>query len=282
MQAMLRIWTGVVVVSFAVALPARAQAPNEFQPQVGQAGKDVIWVPTPELLVERMLTMAQTTSADQVIDLGSGDGRIAIMAAKKFGAQSLGIEYNPDMVALSQRNAQAGGVAGKAEFRRADIFETDFSKATVIAMYLLPGLNMRLRVKLEEMKPGTRIVSHQFDMGDWDPDETDDYDGRRAYLWIVPARVQGSWKLSFPGAKGMREVDLTFNQRHQNIVGHVRLGPISAGLREPRLRGDALRFSFVDETGELHEFLGRVIGSSMEGALRTASGGEGRWTATKY
>ena len=178
--AVLAAFSAFSISAFAQAQPA-AKA-GEFQPQVGQAGKDVIWVPTPDALVERMLNMAKVTSTDYVIDLGSGDGRTPIMAAKKFGANALGIEYNPDMVAMSQKAATAAGVADKAKFAKADIFESDFSKAQVITMYLLPDLNLRLRPKLLDMKPGTRLVSHAFTMGDWEPDEKAEVEMRTAML----------------------------------------------------------------------------------------------------
>ncbi|HSN40797.1 MAG TPA: class I SAM-dependent methyltransferase, partial [Burkholderiales bacterium] len=184
---------------FPAAVHAQNGAPgNDYAPQIGQAGKDVIWVPTPQALVERMLQMAKVTPNDYLIDLGSGDGRTVITAAKKFGVKALGIEYNPDMVALSKRNAEKEGVAGRAEFMKADIFATDFSKATVITMYLLPQLNLRLRPTLLKMKPGTRIVSHAFSMDDWQPDQTESVGSRTAYLWIVPARVEGTWRWSGP------------------------------------------------------------------------------------
>ncbi len=278
---------GALVAALAFSIPAaalaQAQPKGEFQPQVGQAGKDVIWVPTPEALVERMLTMAQTTPNDFVVDLGAGDGRIAIAAAKRFGAKSMGIEYNPDMVTLSKKNAAKEGVGEKAEFVRGDIFETDFSKATVVTMYLLPTLNAKLRPKILDMKPGTRVTSHQFDMEDWEPDELDVFDGRRAYLWIVPAKVQGAWRLKYPAGDGaaQREVALTLEQRYQNVKGSVRLGEINAGIREPALRGDVIRFAFVDSAGVRREFTGKVSGNTMEGTVRTDGGAEGRWSATR-
>lgn len=267
--------------SAALAGAALAQTPangNGFTPQVGQAGKDVIWVPTPDELVERMLRMAQVTPNDFVIDLGSGDGRIAIAAAKKFGARAQGIEYNPDMVALSTKSAQAQGVASRVKFMKADIFESDFGQATVITMYLLPGLNLKLRPKLLDMKPGTRITSHQFTMDDWEPDETTNMDGRRAYLWIVPAKVQGAWKLS----SGAEQLDLTLEQRFQKLDGNVRLGPVNAGLRETRLVGDRIQFALVDQAGVRRDYLGRVTGpNAMEGTVRSEGGGEARWSAAR-
>ena len=259
-----------------LSLPAFAQDKN-FQPQVGQQGKDVIWVPTPDEIVERMLRMAQTTSNDYVIDLGAGDGRIAIAAAKNFGARSMGLEYNPDMVKLSQRNAEKEGVAGKVKFTQADIFVTDFSQATVLTMYLLPNLNLKLRPTILAMKPGTRVVSHSFTMDDWQADETSSVDGRNAYMWIVPASVAGPWKLSAGG----QTHDLSFDQRYQKLEGTVRLGVVSAGLREPSLSGFNIRFAFVDAAGQRHQFAGQVTGARMEGSVKSDDGKESRWSAEK-
>ena len=273
-----------LLMGLAAAVVTAQSKPQEkdFQPHVGQAGKDVIWVPTPELLVDRMLTMAQTTSQDFVVDLGSGDGRTVITAAKKYGAKALGVEFNPDMVELSRRAAAKEGVAGKADFVRGDIFETDFSKATVVTMYLLPTINSKLRPKILDMRPGTRVASHQFDMEDWEPDETTNYDGRRAYFWIVPAKVQGSWRLRYPAGNESREANLTLEQRYQQVKGSVRLGEVSAGLREPLLRGDAIRFAFVDQAGARRDFIGRVNGNVMDGTVRAENGAEGKWSATRY
>jgi hypothetical protein len=276
---------GTLAVAAAVVASAGAcaqtQPKTEFQPQVGQAGKDVIWVPTPEALVDRMLTMAQVTPNDFVVDLGAGDGRIAIAAAKRFGAKSMGIEYNPDMVALSKKNAAKDGVGEKVDFVRGDIFETDFAKATVVTMYLLPTLNAKLRPKILEMKPGTRVASHQFDMEDWEPDELDMFDGRRAYLWIVPAKVQGTWKLKYAAGNETREVPLALEQRYQMVKGNVKIGEVNAGIREPALRGDAIRFAFVDGAGVRREFSGKVSGNAMDGTFRADGGAEGRWSATR-
>src|ERR1700758_1368709 len=178
----------------------QVEAAQEFQPQVGQEGKDVIWVPTPQALVNKMLDMGKVTAKDYVIDLGSGDGRTVITAAKR-GARALGIEYNPDMVELSKRNAAKEGVSDKASFVKADLFESDFSQATVITMFLLPSINIKLRPKILDLKPGTRIVSNTFDMEEWKPDETIEAEKGctswcTAYLWIVPAKVEGTWQLS--------------------------------------------------------------------------------------
>ena len=268
----------LALTAFATTALAQTQPKDrEFTPQVGQAGKDVIWVPTPDDLVERMLRMAQTTSKDYVVDLGSGDGRTVIAAAKKFGARSLGIEYNADMVDLSTRNAAREGVTANAKFIRGDIFETDFTQATVVTMYLLPGLNLKLRPKILDMKPGTRVVSHQFNMDDWQPDETTNLDGRRAYFWIVPAKVNGTWRV----LSGSDVWDATLEQRYQVIEGSIKLGALNAGLREPRLVGERISFVFVDNAGVRREFTGRVNGPAMDGTLRADSGPETRWTAAR-
>jgi SAM-dependent methyltransferase len=219
----------LLVLGFLAAAAAHAQ----FQPQVGQAGKDVIWVPTPDDVVERMLTMAQVTAKDLVMDLGAGDGKIAIMAARKFGARAIGIEYNPEMVKYANANAKAAGVAGegvgKAVIRHGDIFATDFTQANVITLYLLPGLNMKLRPQLLAMRPGTRVVSHSFSMDDWEADEISTLDGRRAYFWLVPANVMGNWSLELQGPGATQKLDLTLEQVFQKISGSA-----------PARRGDRL------------------------------------------
>jgi Methyltransferase domain len=258
-----------------------AVAAAQFQPQVGQAGKDVIWVPTPDDVVERMLTMAQVTPQDYVWDLGAGDGKIAIMAAKKFGARATGIEYNPDMVKHANTNAQNAGVAGsgagKATIRHGDIFATDFSQATVVTLYLLPALNMKLRPQLLSMRPGTRVVSHSFSMEDWEADEISTLDGRRAYFWLVPASVMGGWNLD----AGAQKLEMNLEQTFQKVSGTVTLGPIHAGLRDARLRGTSISFAFLDQKGVRRDFTGRVNGGKMEGSFRDEKGAEGKWTATK-
>jgi hypothetical protein len=258
--------------------PIFAQSSKPYEPQVGQQGKDVIWVPTPDEIVERMLRMAQTTPNDYVIDLGAGDGKIAIMAAKKFGAKSLGIEYNPEFAKFAQENVVKAGVADKARVQQGDIFATDFKSATVLTMYLLPALNLKLRPTILTMKPGTRVVSHSFTMDDWEADEISSLDGRRAYFWVVPANVQGTWKISLPGGESP---EITIDQRYQKIEGHVNLGSLQGGLREARLSGSNITFAYVDNAGVRRSFNGRVNGSAMEGTLRADNGTEGRWTAAK-
>jgi SAM-dependent methyltransferase len=271
------------VLAFAAAAallssPCFAQTAKPYEPQVGQQGKDVIWVPTPDEIVERMLRMAQTTPNDYVVDLGAGDGKIAIMAAKKFGAKSLGIEYNPEFAKFAQENVVKSGVADKARVQQGDIFATDFKSATVLTMYLLPALNLKLRPTILTMRPGTRVVSHSFTMDDWEADEISSVDGRRAYFWVVPANVQGTWKISLPGGDSP---EVTFDQKFQKIEGHVQLGTLQGGLREARLSGPNITFAYVDSAGVKRSFSGRVNGNAMEGTLRADNGTEGRWVATK-
>jgi hypothetical protein len=275
MTALVRIAT-VLLVSLALAAPACAQDAKKFEPHVGQAGKDVIWVPTPDEVVDRMLTMAQVGPNDFHMDLGSGDGKIVIAAAKR-GAKSLGIEYNPDMVKLATENAQKAGVSNRASFRRADIFETDFSQATVITLYLLPTLNMKLRPQILQMKPGTRVVSHSFTMEDWEPDEVSSMDGRRAYFWVVPANVMGTWSLDVGG----KATDVSLEQTFQKINGWVTLGSVHGGLRDARLSGANIAFSYVDDKALRREFTGTVNGRQMQGTFRDQNGGTGTWSATK-
>jgi len=268
----------LLVLALAVATPVYAQ---KFEPHVGQAGKDVIWVPTPDEVVDRMLTMAQLGPGDIHFDLGAGDGKIAIAAAKR-GAVATGIEYNPDMAKYANERAQAAGVAGvgpgKAMIRQADIFVTDFSKATVITLYLLPTLNMKLRPQILSMKPGTRIVSHSFTMEDWEADEISTMDGRRAYFWVVPAQIGGNWSLEAGGQRAEIVIEQTF----QKITGGVNFSKaLQGGLREARLRGSDIAFAYVDQSGQRREFSGKVDGKRMEGTFRDAKGQEGRWSATR-
>jgi len=266
------------------AFPAAAQKDGkekEFEPHVGQAGKDVIWVPTPDEVVERMLRMAQVGANDYVIDLGAGDGKIAIMAAKKFGARSMGIEYNPDMAKHAQHNVEKAGVTGRARIVQGDIFASDFTQASVITMYLLPALNLRLRPQILAMRPGTRVVSHSFNMDDWEPDETSSMDGRRAYFWVVPANVAGTWAFEATGGGAAERSELTLEQRFQKLEGSIGLGQVQGGLRDTRLRGFTIAFSYVDGNSVRRDLTGRVSGNRMEGSFRADNGTEGRWTATR-
>jgi SAM-dependent methyltransferase len=241
---------------------------QEYQPSVGQEGKDVIWVPTPDSLIQAMLDLAKVTPDDYVMDLGSGDGRIVIAAAKR-GARAVGFEFNPDMVALSRRNAEAAGVSGKATFMNADIFESDFSKATVITMYLLPQLNLKLRPTILSFKPGTRVVSHAFTMGEWSADQTVEQEGRTAYLWIVPAHVEGTWTCKTP--TGVAELNLT--QQFQNAQGTLKSNGKVLTLSSVKLDGNRIRFVAGD-----WNYSGLINDKKIEGAV-IANGREEMWSA---
>ena len=271
-----------------LALPACAQTATgdkEYTPSVGQEGKDVIWVPTPEALVQKMLDMAKRTPRDIHYDLGSGDGRTVIAAAKR-GAQAVGVEYNPDMVALSERAAAREGVTGKAKFIQGDIFQTDFSQATVITLYLLPSLNLKLRPTILKMNPGTRVVSHAFSMDDWQPDQTDNVEGRTAYLWIVPAPVEGTWRWSVSGS-GQKEYELMLRQQFQQVEGLAKLDNGRMGqLRNVKLQGDQISFSIHEISGlsgtVRRDYTGRVSGNTIQGTFKLPdSGNEVKWTATR-
>ncbi len=238
--------------------PVQAQsATSTYEPTVGQEGKDVVWVPTPQAVVDKMLDMAKVTPQDFVIDLGSGDGRTVITAARR-GARALGIEYNPKMVELSKRNAEKAGVAGRASFAKADLFETDLSQASVITMFLLPEINLKLRPKILKLQPGTRVVSNSFTMGDWQADATVEVSASRgcenswctALLWIVPARIAGTYQLP--------EGEVTLKQTFQMLSGTMRTGGKTFALRG-RVNGEEISFS----AGGKH-YKARLNGKQLE------------------
>jgi hypothetical protein len=251
---------------------SRAECEKTYRPTVGQTGKDVVWVPTPDELVTRMLTMAKVTPRDYVIDLGAGDGKIAIAASKQFGATSLGIEYNPDMVKLANCMVQVEGAGAKTKIIQGDIFKEDFSKASVITMYLLPELNLCVRHRILAMKPGTRVTSHQFTMGDWTADETAELEYRAAYLWIVPARVGGTWNFRETG--GSLQFTVALDQNFQKIGGDVTVAGKKQPLVGATLQGDTLRFAFNDAKGATRTFSGAAQGNEIIGVLHSAGGGE--------
>jgi SAM-dependent methyltransferase len=250
---------------------ALAEEKKDFSPEVGQPGKDVVWVPTPDAVVQKMLDMAQVTSKDRLVDLGSGDGKIAIAAAKR-GARAKGVEFNPDMVALSKRNAQAAGV--KVDFVRGDIFETDFSEADVLTLYLLPELNERLRPTILKMKPGTRVVSHQFTMGDWEPDEEATIDSHRALYWLVPARVAGNWTVQLADEGGKGTMKLQLRQKYQKLEGQSTWDGASRPITDATLSGAKLRFTATDASGTAHRFEGTAQSAGrLSGTVKTEGAG---------
>jgi SAM-dependent methyltransferase len=258
--------------AFVLACAPAAGGSDLYEPIVGQEGKDVVWVPTPDALVDRMLRLARVTADDYVVDLGSGDGRIVMAAVRDFGARGLGIEYNPELVELSQKNATAAGLGEHAAFTQGDIFEEDFSDATVVTMYLLTKLNLKLRHILLAMKPGTRVVSHQFELGEWAADETSWVDGRPGHLWIVPANAGGRWRLSFGADAAEPATELVIEQIFQRIEGMAEFSDVETTLRNPRLEGGRIAFGFAGVDGELLRFEGDVEGNSIAGTVTTASG----------
>ena len=259
-------------VLFAAVACAAQAADKPFEPYSGQPGKDVVWVPTSQAMVDRMLDIAKLGAGDVHFDLGSGDGRTVITAAKR-GAKSTGIEYNPDMVELSKKNAAAAGVGDKAVFMKADLFETDFSNASVVTLFLLPDINLKLRPKILDMKPGTRIVSNTFTMGEWQDDATSTVEEAQgcsyyctAHLWIVPAKVAGTWQ--------MPQGELTLTQEFQMLGGSLKTAEKSVPLRSGRVRGDVVNFN----VGGV-DYAGRINGNTMSGTIGGAGGGT--WTATR-
>jgi SAM-dependent methyltransferase len=242
-------------------------AQGTYEPRVGQAGKDVVWVPSPELTVEKMLDMAKVTPQDFVVDLGSGDGRNIIAAAKR-GARGLGVEYNPDMVELAKRNAQKAGVAEKAQFVQGDMYAAEFSQATVLALFLLPENLNKLRAKFADLKPGTRIVANTFGIEGWTPEESTTIEGDctswcTVLLYYVPAKVDGVWQTP----KG----ELSLKQEFQTVTGT--LGGVA--LEGVKLKGDQLAF-----TAGGTEYSGRVNGNTISGVVKTG-GAQAAWTASR-
>jgi precorrin-6B methylase 2 len=254
---------------------AAAQTSSHEAPKIGQPSQDSVWVPTPERVIRRMLQMADTTSRDVVIDLGAGDGRIPIYAARHFGARAIGIELEGNLVRLAREAAAAQGVSGLASFVQQDLFAADLSGATVIALYISPGVMTRLKPRLAALAPGTRVVSHNFTLEDWEPDESIRVEGRSAHLWVVPAAVAGTWAVELPG----EAFELAIEQRYQalstsGVRGGKRLPVIGA-----MLRGTEIRFTSFDRDGASRHFSGRIEGRRMSGT----SEGEGvaplRWSA---
>lgn len=266
--------TALILICTVPALSLSAQnnqVNSDFVPEVGQHGKDVVWVPTPPELVNTMLNMAKVTPEDFVIDLGSGDGR-TVIAAAKLGAHALGIEYNPDMVELSKKNALKEGVSDKTEFLNKDLYECDLSKATVITMFLLPEINLKLRPRLLDLKPGTRIVSNTFSMSDWEADyevttEENWNSWNNALLWIVPAKVEGTWK--FPNG------EIIFTQKFQMLQGTFKNGTKTSPIQDGRLRGNEITFKI---NGDVYS--GQVQDNTILGTV-TNSSSKSDWSATR-
>jgi hypothetical protein len=278
-------WSASALVLLLAVSPARADRPT------------VPYVPTPQEVVQRMLELAKVGPADYVIDLGSGDGRIVITAAKAFGARGFGVDLNPDRIREANENAREAGVTDRVAFHQRNLFDTDLGDATVITMYLLPRVNIQLRPKLLELAPGTRIVSHDFSMEDWEPDAHIVVDSKDRYgsiggqsdvfLWVIPAKVAGTWRWELPIAGKPRSYSVTLTQQYQEISGSARIGGHTYKLREPRLRGDEIRFGLVAEVDGAplkHEFSGRVDGDRIIGSAAFSGArvqGQAEWQARR-
>jgi SAM-dependent methyltransferase len=263
-----KVWLTIFSIFYALNTYAQSVlegGDDQYKPQVGQEGKDVIWVPTTNELLAIMLKTAKVNSNDLVYDLGSGDGRIAIAAAKDFGAQAVGIEFNPAMAELAQRNVNRAGVGERVKIINGDIFKEDFSKATVVTMYLLPDLNIALRPTILKMKPGTRVTSHAFNMGDWDADVEIDSPAK-AFYWVVPAPVEGEWLIS--GMEPKRTV-LKLSQHYQKIGGTLQIGDDSQPLLNPRLDGATLSFTYLDRNKASHFVIMAVDKNAIKGIYKS-------------
>ena len=281
-----RAWCAAALLAW-VSLPGGAYA----------AQPSVPYVPTPQEVVERMLEMAAVGPQDYVIDLGSGDGRIVVTAAKKFGARGFGVDLNPVRIQESLENAAKAGVTDRVAFQERNLFETDLSEASVITMYLLPRVNLQLRPKLLDLKAGTRIVSHDFDMDDWKPDQTASMEVKakygdapgtsQVYFWIVPAKVAGAWQWQLTVGGKPQLYELVLEQKYQALQGTVRVGGRSIKLQDARLRGDQVSLGFsaeVNGSPVKHEFSGRVTGNAIAGTARFSGSrtqGQSDWSATR-
>ena len=266
-------------------LPAAALAqspPAAAPPEIGQVSKDSVWVPTPERMIRRMLQIADTTRDDVVMDLGSGDGRVPIHAAKHFGARAIGVELEANLIHVSEAAATAQGVAHLTRFVRQDMFETDLSAATVFALYISPGAMLRLKPTLLALKPGTRIVSHHFTMGHWEPDESFRIEGRSGFLWLVPADVRGRWRISLQGDPlPDNAIAVRFEQTLQQLRSSGARGGQATNVIGARLRGTEISFTAFDRDGQSRQFHGHVDGTQMRGESSVDGRASQRWSATR-
>ena len=262
------VWLFSVLILLAGAVHAQT-------PEIGQVSKDSVWVPTPERMIHRMLQLADTTDKDVVLDLGSGDGRIPIHAARHFGARGIGVELEKNLVDLARKTAAAQGVAHRVQFVQQDLFTYDMAAATVIALYISPGVMDRLKPRFLSLKPGTRVASHHFTLGDWEPDEIVRVEGRTGYLWVVPAQVKGDWAISIPGG----DFRLRVEQQHQQLKTTGERGGKELHVIGSRLRGTELRFTSFDPDGHSRHFTGQVDGDAMRG--ESAGNAPRSWSARR-
>ena len=255
-------WAGILLLLGSISWAQTAVDPAIYKPTLGQMGKDVMWLPTPNELVDNMLRMAQVNDQDLLYDLGAGDGVIAITAAKKHGARAVGIEYNPKLAAFAQQKVIEAGVQDKVRIIQGDIFQTDFSQATVLTLYLLPEINYQLRPIILKMKPGTRVVSHDFDMVEWEPDAVTQTARSKAMMWVVPADVAGNW--TFEPAQGAA-FNVRLDQIFQRIGGIRRMGGQEQALVGAQLQADRLSFQYVAADQSIHTVRATVQGNRMQG-----------------
>ena len=283
----------LVLSTSAVAQPPAAP----FEPKPGQPGKDVVWVPSPPDMVNKLMELGQVTSKDFVIDLGSGDGRMVITAAKKHGARGFGVDLDRRLVTLSNRLAAKAGVGGRAVFYERDIYQTDLTPASVVTIYLLPEVNLMMRPKLFAMlKPGTRVVSHDYDMGEWPPDLSFSMDapgktvGRdqtsKVFYWVVPARASGKWMWESAAEGGSpRSFELALNQSFQKVEGTLTAGGKVVPIEDAKLTGDRLTFVAKLDGAARYEFDGRIVNNALDGTVRAVRGGapprEQPWSAAR-
>jgi len=259
------------------ATGAQLPATGAQLPALGQVSKDSVWVPTPDHVIYRMLQLADTTSKDLVIDLGSGDGRIPIMAAKRFGARAIGVELEDNLVRYSIESAKRQGVSQRARFLKQDLFEADISKATVFGLYISPGVMTKLKPKLYALKPGTRIVSHQFTLDDWEPDETLKVEQRSVHLWIVPEKIGGAWRLE----SGDDRLSLRIDQKFQELRGSAERAGKPAQVIGAKIRGREVQFTVFDPDGNARRYAGRVDGDTMRGESSGEAIQPRRWSARR-
>jgi hypothetical protein len=262
-----------------LAAPAVARDPPPAPPvEFGQQSKDSVWVTTPERMIRRMLQLADTTKDDVVIDLGAGDGRIPIYAAKHFGARGIAVELEANLVRVAREAARREGVADRVRVIEQDLFEADLSEATVFALFISPGAMQRLKPRFLGLKPGTRITSHQFDLGDWEPDETVEVEGRKGYLWVVPAKVEGTWQVAIPG----EDFRLRIERRYQKLATTGERGGKRLHVLGSRLRGTEIRFTTFDRDGASRQFTGRLEGGRLVGESHVGMGSRPlAWVATR-
>lgn len=256
---MLRTFGSLVAMLFATLVLLAAVLPTRA------AAQYVPYFPTPQPLVDRMLEMAEVKGSDFLMDLGCGDGRILVTAAQRYGATGLGVDFEAQRIVEASENAKKAGVVDKVTFRKEDLFDTDISSATVLTLYLSLGINIKLRPRiLEAMKPGARVLSHDFNMGDWLPDRTERISGRVVYLWFVPAKVAGNWQLTYDGPHGARVFEVTLEQQFQQLDGEAMIDGKAALLRDALVTGD--RVGFAIDLGERSmRFDGRVVDGHLQG-----------------